>query len=200
MKVPQKLKEARAKVRAMLPKRKRMMPILCKTCGKVFRPRNYGTKYCSEPCQYKSQIKKDTKYSGLHMYLRSKNKKTGTCDFCGNVRITQWAKKKGHEYTRFKKDYHELCIPCHKKYDMTDELRARIAKGNTGITHPSRWKPVVATKDGVSTEYPSIKAAAKAIEVGRSGVSNVLSGKSKTTAGYKITYKYEGSHFAEAGE
>jgi len=56
-------------------------------------------------------------YSQAHLWLREHYVKTGRCRKCRKKKFTEWALKKGHKYTRHKKDYMELCRSCHKKYD-----------------------------------------------------------------------------------
>lgn len=72
-------------------------------------------------------------YSGAHQWLNNKHRALKIkCEFCGSKnRKLQWAKKKGHKYTRHPEDYHVLCISCHKKYDLKgwiNPLKGKLRK------------------------------------------------------------------------
>lgn len=59
------------------------------------------------------------KYRGLHSYI---SKKFGTPQFCELCETTEkrkyhWAMKE-KKYSRERKDWMRLCVPCHKKYDL----------------------------------------------------------------------------------
>ena len=61
------------------------------------------------------------KYSSFHGWL-SRHFKKEYCEHCKiKNKIFDWALKKGHKYTRYKKDYLCLCRSCHIKYDFTKE-------------------------------------------------------------------------------
>ena len=120
----------------------------CVGCGKAFIGNmKYGIKYfnsrkyCSKGCKKHSESLKHRKnkkyhYNRLHVILLKENKKIGVCNFCKAIRHTEWAKKKGRQYTLNIKNYNELCVPCHRKYDMTDEIRKKMSKTHTGDKKP----------------------------------------------------------------
>jgi hypothetical protein len=75
-------------------------------------------------------------YFALHAWLERNKPRTGICGQCGsrpepkkrNV-ATEWANVSG-EYRRDLNDYIELCVPCHKRRDMTDQKRRKISDAN----------------------------------------------------------------------
>lgn len=72
----------------------------------------------------------DASYYAIHIWLKTNFGKANRCEnLDGNVltfsctqksKNYQWAKKKASEYTRFKKDYYNLCVSCHRKYDLNN--------------------------------------------------------------------------------
>jgi hypothetical protein len=72
----------------------------------------------------------DASYFAIHIWLKTN---FGKADKCENLEENilsfncskksknyEWAKKKGSEYTRFMKDYYNLCVSCHRKYDLNN--------------------------------------------------------------------------------
>lgn len=160
----------------------------CLICDKPFKPARATNVYCSNTCSGTARRKPDAEssYSAIHMHIRYHNKKSGICVLCGKTAKTEWAKKTESEYTRNIDDYLELCIPCHKRYDFTEQTRENMRKGHTGIKHPSKNQPVRATKDGVSTDYPSVKEAGAALGITPQTISDVLSKHRNSAHGYKF--------------
>jgi len=72
-------------------------------------------------------------YSAVHNWIRKRKPKTGRCQNCGAQRHTQWANV-SREYRRELEDFVELCVPCHKRYDLNclreenEQLKAEIAR------------------------------------------------------------------------
>ena len=64
-------------------------------------------------------------YSTIHRWLSWVATKTGACSVCGDERITQWANLSG-EYRRDVRDFAEMCVPCHKRYDR-DRRQKEVA-------------------------------------------------------------------------
>jgi len=68
---------------------------------------------------------KSAKYQALHSWLRKKNGKAYKCENknCNKKSKTfEWANVSG-EYSRYKKDYAQLCRSCHVKLDRNWEKR-----------------------------------------------------------------------------
>lgn len=125
----------------------------CSWCKKTFMPETkYGKKYfdrrkfCGAKCattanQDKVYGNKKQSYSTLHGWLlRSYGSLNNfPCSKCGNFgRRTERALIKGREYSRNEEDYIPLCPSCHRKYDMTEETKMKIANGHRG--KPAPWK------------------------------------------------------------
>lgn len=58
-------------------------------------------------------------YSAIHHWVRRKLGKACKCELCGTseIRKYHWANISG-QYRRDLSDYFQLCVPCHKKYDL----------------------------------------------------------------------------------
>lgn len=75
-------------------------------------------------------------YHGIHSWLKSRYGKANKCEDknCGGkCKKYEWALIKGKTYKRNRKHFMELCVSCHKKYDMTQKTRNKISrtlKGN----------------------------------------------------------------------
>ena len=112
----------------------------CQQCGKSFTKTRKNThsfferqKYCSISCGKKGKRKgilnnkwlgDDVTYVGLHAWMR---KTYGTPQFCehckcSNRRMYHWANISG-KYIRDRNDWLRLCVPCHKKFDLTHKLK-----------------------------------------------------------------------------
>jgi hypothetical protein len=70
----------------------------------------------------------DAGYFAVHIWLKKYFSKANHCENRDNGILSfsctnksknyQWANKKESKYTRYKKDYYQLCISCHKRYDL----------------------------------------------------------------------------------
>jgi hypothetical protein len=68
-------------------------------------------------------------YSAAHSWIKNhfgkavkcENKESNVLDFScsGKSNKFQWARKKGHRYSRSIDDYFQLCVSCHSKYDSS---------------------------------------------------------------------------------
>lgn len=113
------------------------MKVECPTCSEPFLLSRYRTIYCSRICAQKRKLKPDAaiQINSIHRWLASTNTKSGACEFCGRAdKPTQWAKKAESAYTRSIKDYHELCLSCHRRYDQPNHCK-RGHEFNTANTH-----------------------------------------------------------------
>lgn len=73
-------------------------------------------------------------YNRIHSWLR-KNHKKRYCEFCKRTESLQFALKKGFDYEKDIKCFLILCASCHRKYDMTEDL-----KKNQSEKAKLRWK------------------------------------------------------------
>jgi hypothetical protein len=93
----------------------------------------------------------NAKYFSYHNWLklhygRPKKCESPTCN--GKSKNFHWAIKKGFHHSHNRKNYLRLCVSCHRKYDMTPEIKKRILKTlkkaigwNTGLKrrHDMTW-------------------------------------------------------------
>lgn len=59
----------------------------------------------------------DAGYGALHMWVHRHFSKTGTCELCKSEKKTEWANISG-DYLRMREDFLEMCISCHRRYDL----------------------------------------------------------------------------------
>jgi len=61
-------------------------------------------------------------YRAFHSWVKRHKGEATFCHFCGKVKTKpkeiQWANK-SHKYLRKLTDWISLCVPCHKKYDIS---------------------------------------------------------------------------------
>lgn len=126
--------------------------------------------------EYKSEYNRLT---AIHQKLRRLYGKANGCIFCGcsEKRRYEWSLIKGHEYSTDIKDYQSLCVPCHRKYDMTEEVIIKCSKASS--------RPIVDIVTGI--RYKNITEAAKEFSINRSTLNHWLCGtrKNKTNLRYE---------------
>ena len=113
-------------------------------------------------------------YSALHMWLHLHLGSAKKCETCGlkqrkngKKSYFHWANI-SHTYKRDLKDWKQLCVKCHYKYDYYE---GRMAK---------RWKPVRQLYRGkIIAKFRSIKEAAEKTGFERSRISEVCNGRRK---------------------
>lgn len=59
-------------------------------------------------------------YAGIHDWVEVRLGRPKECEQCGTKedRVYHWSNKSG-EYKRDLNDWWRLCVPCHKKYDLS---------------------------------------------------------------------------------
>ena len=127
-------------------------------------------------------------YQGVHRWINIVAGQPSHCVHCKTTedRKYQWANVSG-KYRRDINDFIRLCVPCHKRYDMTEVTRQRLSASALGNT--SRRVTVIAiSADGSEKSYVSIKEAALELNVVPSTINNCLQGRSKSAANYKWRY------------
>lgn len=132
---------------------------------------------------------KGKSYNQIHRWVYLNWGKAYKCELCGRAekRKYEWSNI-GHKYNKFRNEWKMLCVPCHRKADVTDELREKFRIINTGIKRPNREARVCGEKNGESIYYDSVTKASIGLNLLRTSIHNCLSGKSKTSGGYKWTY------------
>lgn len=123
----------------------------CLICGKKFEvsysslKRGIG-KFCSEKCygKWRSRYISEEEhpkwkgdkvgYSGIHTWIKKKLGQPAKCEHCGKIGEKKngrwnihWANKSG-KYLRDKNDWIALCVSCHSKYDMNEEILEHLRK------------------------------------------------------------------------
>lgn len=74
-------------------------------------------------------------YPGIHDWLRKNFNKANYCENLNCLKISKnynWCLIKGKKHERKRKNYWQLCISCHRKYDDTEERKIKISIANKG--------------------------------------------------------------------
>lgn len=80
-----------------------------------------------------------TVYGRVHHWLRNNHGKANYCEgkeCSGKIKKYEWAKKNDKEYECVRDNFMQLCISCHRKYEVTDEERKRRSermKNKSGV-------------------------------------------------------------------
>lgn len=80
-------------------------------------------------------LKRKGGYDAIHKWLKSHYGKAYKCeshDCKSKSKNFQWAKIKDKVYIHTRTSFMMLCASCHRKYDMTDELKNKISKSKLG--------------------------------------------------------------------
>ena len=72
-------------------------------------------------------------YSAAHKYLSRHYPKTGICQECRTQDRTEYALIHGRVHSHDRTDYRELCVPCHKQYDIGGERASNVKLTETGV-------------------------------------------------------------------
>lgn len=91
-------------------------------------------------------------YHAIHKWLV---KHFGSAQLCegeqcnGKSKLYHWAKLNDREYEHKRENFIQLCSSCHRKYDMTDDLKLTMSQSkrtgrkgvyyNTKRTSPKKW-------------------------------------------------------------
>lgn len=122
----------------------------CCECGTQFK--TISPKFCSRKCfhvNYGKNHRKensprwkgdDTGYHGVHTWLRKNYGVIGICENCTKTSKLHWAKKKDKEYERKRENFLHLCASCHKRYDITDSVRANMSRAKKGMASNMKGK------------------------------------------------------------
>ena len=100
------------------------------------------------------RAKNKSLYHYFHARLK-KYKKSGKCEFCGKrpKTRTEFALKKGRQYSENRKDYLELCCPCHRVYDYKIQRKIVQRKFDGTLVKVRRSINSVKSKYTPSTVY-----------------------------------------------
>lgn len=85
----------------------------------------------------KGQKKGESKtYNAIHLWLKRNFGNSSNCERCGLKGYQmgrrwgiEWALKSGLSYQKKKENFEGLCKSCHRKQDMTSQMKANILNG-----------------------------------------------------------------------
>ena len=83
---------------------------------------------------------KPVNYNLIHQWVRYHYGKASKCENekCEDKsKNFEWALKKGKRYIKNRRNFIQMCVSCHRKYDITDKIRKLMRKSNyrTHQTH-----------------------------------------------------------------
>lgn len=147
--------------------------------------------------ELESQVSRDSaEYKRVHKWLTATFGQPKVCvnPICKGIsKKYEWAKRKGKTYATKRGHFIRLCTSCHRKYDMTNERKRKISatlKGRFLGNQRSAVKVLQGDKTtGLRLHYwPSITAAAEALNINKSGITMACKGQLRTSGGFKWTY------------
>ena len=73
-------------------------------------------------------------YIGIHIWLRKTFIRPLNCENChkSNCRF-EWALIKGKNYSRKRENFWNLCVSCHRNYDMDDNWKQNLSLSHKGL-------------------------------------------------------------------
>jgi hypothetical protein len=132
-------------------------------------------------------------YLSIHAWIRHHHGRPSMCELCrrSDKKRYEWALRKGEKYNRDIKSYIRLCKGCHNKYDVTEQSRANMSNAHIGIKNTHRHVPVIqySIDMAIINEHESISSASAMTGALKSAISNNLSGRSKSAAGFIWKHK-----------
>lgn len=149
-------------------------------------------------------------YNQMHVAVRKSYQLKNQCAFCGTKDKNRYelALKKGREYSFDVGDYIELCVPCHRKYDVTDAFKAKCRervlsnlpdpkgerlpsqKGKVGGSHQAAKPIIQISKSGDMVKaWSSISDASRSLNISISAIGNCINGLSKSSGGFIWKFK-----------
>ena len=124
-------------------------------------------------------------YRIVHTWI---NKHYGKASICENLEcnristVFEYCLRKNMQHERNRDNYIELCRSCHRHYDMTDTLKAKMSKHlagkfnkNLNLGPLAKMKKVILIED--NKVFDSGKELATYLGCDKSSVYHVLSGK-----------------------
>lgn len=131
----------------------------------------------------------DANYRKVHKYLAKNYGKASKCEMvnCPKLRDKyHYALKKGFEYEFKIENFIQLCVTCHKRYDMNDQTRENIRIGKIYIR-----KAIIqlSMNDEFIKEHASICDAYKEVNINKGNLMATLKGNRASCGGYKWIYK-----------
>jgi len=129
----------------------------------------------------------DKNYFRCHSWLiywfgRANKCENNACNF-ENPKRFEWALRKKYNYEKNRNNYIMLCPSCHRKYDMTDEIRNKMSKSKKGCDAKNKTPIESISSNGVLIKYLSITQAYNETGISITSINNNLKNKSKTAGG-----------------
>ena len=85
-------------------------------------------------------------YKALHKWINRHFPRTGRCELCARTdRVTWYAEARPGLRSRWRHDWFELCVPCHRRYDGWDA--GKVTRAKTHCPHGHEY-----TLENTSTE------------------------------------------------
>ena len=77
-------------------------------------------------------------YGNIHTWLKNNYGKASKCEnkdcTYKSPKRYEWALIKGKQHKKDRDNYMQLCPSCHRKYDLTAQIRENISKGKKGVS------------------------------------------------------------------
>jgi len=128
-------------------------------------------------------------YSAVHWWLRKNGKEKKECNHCGKINNLEQALKTGEKYEKNPDNFIILCRSCHRKYDMTEEMKIEYRKRFLNLDRSHKQKPIEGTLDNKKYHYRSVTEAIKFSGVNKNSIHQILSGQIESCKGWKFKYK-----------
>lgn len=117
------------------------------------------------------------KHAAIHTWLINHYGKANCCQNkrCeGFSKTYEWALQKGKLYSHNISNYIKLCKSCHRKYDMTDEIRKKISKANIGRSISEQHKNIL--RERMKLHNPSFGGLSKEhkMKISKNNARNML--------------------------
>jgi len=109
---------------------------ICGICKKKFRDyvskkRQFCSSKCSNEAHANNRKLRGGGYSSIHKWLKRRYGKAFRCEDprCNGItNLYEWALIKGKNYRHKRENFIMLCKSCHRKYDMTEEIKGKISR------------------------------------------------------------------------
>jgi len=143
----------------------------------------------------------NSEYSSIHIWLKYHYGKASECENkdCEykNPKRYEWALIKGKKYEKKIENYVMLCPSCHRKYDL-NEVQIGIIFLDEQKRNTSRVRRIPWVREKEIRQYSldnvlvrkwnSGHLASRELNISRSGITNCLKGRTKTSHGFKWQY------------
>lgn len=106
-------------------------------------------------------------YRAIHSWMAMHYPKLGMCGECGEWDRTEYAVIHGRTFSRNPADWLELCIPCHKLYDLGGERSPGALLKESHVLSILNQLAAGASHGALAEEYGVSKSAIGAISSGR---------------------------------